>query len=227
MVRQCITVVLLFSLVFIVTQCSKNSTSTNPEEQIENSIEELYILESEIDLEHESILTDTTYENLIKRFKIALLKLNKLLQKARKFVIINDNEEAKEILEKAYEAKDNAIQAVQQEQYEEAFDYIKESAYLAIEAVKLVREEMHDKLKNVKEKLIDKRIELKEFLDEVKNNLENQENPRVLYVYRKAVYHYLKSGEALRNNQLRKAGFHIRESFKLVRFTLRLLEEGN
>ena len=225
MLKQIITVVLMFSLILVVTQCSKNPTTTDQEEPMGDVLEELYELEGEIDLEHESILTDTTDENMEKRYRYSLFKLNKLLLKAQRLVNFSDNDEAQQILDEAYTAKNKAVEAAQQKDFELAFENIKESAYLAIEAVKLVREEVKEKLQDIKEKLLEKRAELKELLDDIKNDLFNQDNPRARHVYRKAVYHYQKSGEALYHNQLRKAGFHIRESFKLAHFAQRLLEE--
>lgn len=225
MVKQSISAVLLLSLFFIVTQCSKNPTAVDQKTPDANTMQELYTLESEIDTEHESVLTDTTDENLEKRFRYALFKLNKLLRKARRFVIISENEEAKQILEEAYTARNNAVETVKQEDYELAFEYIKESAYLAIEAVKLIREEVKETIQDIQEKLVEKRVELKELLDDIKNDLNNQNKPRARYVYRKAVYHYQKSGEALHQMQLRKTGFHIRESFKLAYFAQRILQE--
>jgi len=226
MAKQSITAVLLFSLFFVVTKCSKNPTAVEQETPDANTMQELYTLESEIDTEHEAVLTDTTDENLEKRFRYALFKLNKLLRKAQRFVIISENEEAKQILKEAYTARNNAVETAEQEDYEQAFEYIKESAYLAIEAVKLVKEEVKEKLEEIVERLTEKRAELKELLNEIKDELKGQDNPRAAYVFRKAVNQYHNSGEALRNHHLRKAGFHIRESFKLARFAQRLLEEG-
>jgi len=226
MAKQSITAILLLSLFFILAQCSKNPTAVEQQTPDANTMQELYSLESEIDTEHESVLTDSSEENQEKRFRYALFKLNKLLRKARRFVIISENDEAKQILEEAFAARDNAVESAGQEDYEQAFEYIKESAYLAIEAVKLVKEEVKEKLEEIVERLTEKRAELKELLDEIKDELEGQDSPRAAYVYRKAVNQYHKSGEALRNHHLRKAGFHIRESFKLARFAQRLLEEG-
>ncbi len=227
MLRKLTCVLTALTFLFIITQCSKNPVSGIVDDKVDDPSSEILQLESEIDLEHESALMDTTDENLERRFRIAIHKLNRLLRKAHKFVMLSDNDEAKELLGEAYQARENAIESAENGQYDEAFDYIKESVYMAIEAVKLVKDEVIEKLKEIEKRLIDRMAQLKDLLEEVKTQLEAQENPIANRVFIRALHHFREAGDALREHKLRHAGFHIRESFKLAHLALRILQNNS
>jgi len=214
---------LLISLIaiFSVFQCSKEH-AVQPELQTDPYTEILEI-NIEIDLLDDMALSDASDQEIGGHLRRALQRLERLINRAIVIVRHSQSDEAKELIRQALDAQHNAIMAAKSGDYEAAFDYVKESAYLAIEAVKLAREEIIERREEIIERLKVESQDVKELLELVAELLDEQEHPRAEKLYKRSCYHFRLAVEELREHHLRKAGFHLKRSKKYAHWALRIL----
>ena len=221
----------LIILIFISIQCSKNTTGPesgqeSPQEDISHIYSEVEQMGDEIDGLEELALTDSTdrIEHLLQR---ALRRLDLMLDRASLIVIRHDNEEAESLYELAREAQRNAIDAFNAENYEQAFDFVKESRHYALEALRLIKEDIEERREDIVLRLEQGIRDVQAALDQISAALENQENERVERIYNKASGHFNATREALDQGRLRRAGFHLREARMLAHLALRILNSSD
>ena len=225
------TIVTLIFLVFVSIQCSKNTTG--PESVPESSQEDLSEIYNEVEQMGDEIdgleelaLTDSTdrIEHLLQR---AMRRLDRMLDRASIIIIRHDNEEAESLYELARQAQRNAIEAFDAENYEQAFDFVKESRHYALEALRLIKGDVEENREEIAQQQEQGIQDVQALLDEVSAALENQENERVEKIYNKAAGHLNSASEALEQEQLRRTRFHLREARMLAHLALRILNPSD
>ena len=212
-------------LIFVGTQCSKNITEPAQETQEEAYYTESQQLADDIDDLEELALTDST-ENIERHLRRALFKLERLLDKVGFIVRRHENEAARVLYEEARVAQQNARDAAQTGNYEEAFDYIKESMYFAVEALKLIKEDIQERREEIAQKLGEGIEAVGTLLAEIEAALPNLEDERVEKIYNKASRHFEAAKKALELGRLVRSGFHLRESHRLARIALKIINES-
>jgi hypothetical protein len=183
-------------------------------------------LNEEIDELDRQALSDSTAQYRGLRFRLALRKLDRLLAHASRMVRVTENEEAKDLMDQAFEARRIAVEAAEEEDWETAFDSLKESAYLAIEAVKLVRDEFHEKVEEMMERLQEKFQEVRDLLAEVGDLVEQDQgqHPWAGHLFKRAVHHLHLAELAALERRPRKAFFHLRRAGQLGNLARCILE---
>ena len=221
----------LIFLIFIMIQCSKNTTGPQSvPESSQEDLSEIYIeveqMGDEIDGLEELALTDSTdrIEHLLQR---ALRRLDWMLDRASLIIIRHDNEEAESLYELARQAQRNAIDAFNADNYEQAFDFVKESRHYTLEALRLIKEDIEERREDIALRLEQGIRDVQALLDQVSAALENQENERVERIYHKAAGHLGAARETLDQGFLRRAGFHLREARMLAHLALRILNPSD
>jgi hypothetical protein len=215
----------LVMIAFVMTQCSKD-TSTAPEVSID-PYDEVLSLNDEITALDEQCLTDTT--NIEKRLEIALLRLERLLNHVGHMVGKSGNLSADSLYQQALEAQAHAIAAKDTQNFQLAFDYVKESAYLAFEAAKIIRQEIIEKIKDLIAHIREDIEITREIREEVRILLDQTQNPPplALNLFRRSTYHFGMTFIALDNKKPRKAHFHIHRSRRLAIGAKIILEAVN
>jgi len=201
----------LFIIIFS-TQCSKNPTSQEPLNLSDNSqndfsLEQIQSLSSDIDSIEEQCVSDTAV-NPKKRLAIALIKLDNLLGFTGKIVLHADIEEATDLYEQARDSQHNAIESAQSDSIDLAFSYIKESKYLALEAIKTVYQQIGPP--PVIERIRQFQEEAKALIEQIKPLLEESDKTLAFICFHKGMIHLRLARESLDKFELRKAEFHIR-----------------
>lgn len=226
--KACLNALLLFLiLVFTVIHCSKNPTEQGRSSETSEEIAEVLALGSEIDSLEELALTKTTGDSVGHHLWRALRRLDSMLKRVRFIVMRHDNEEAKALYEQARDAQKKALEAARIDSFEVAFDHVKESRYLAIEAVKLIKEDNQEQREEMIQRLREEIEEVRTLLDEVRTALQDQENRQALRVYERARSHFHSVGDAMQDHRYRRAGFHLRRAKILARIALKILENSD
>lgn len=210
-------------LIFVGTQCSKNITEPDQEVQEDAYYTESLQLSDEIDNLEELALLDSP-ENIEQHLRKALYKLDRLLDKVGFILRRHENEAARVLYEEARGAQQNARDAAQAGNYEEAFDYVKESRYFAVEALKLIKEDIQEHREEIAQRLEEGIEAVGTLLEEIETALPNLEDERVEKIYNKASRHLEAAKKALEEGRLIRSGFHLREAHKLARIALRIID---
>jgi uncharacterized protein YhaN len=177
----------LILLTVFVSRCDKDN-SVAPQDTVD-SYEEILAINQEIEDLDKQVQGDPSETHRGMFFRWALRKLDRLLARASRIVGASDNEEARELLDQAFQARERALDAAAEEDWETAFDALRESAYLAVEAVKMVREEHREELEARLEQAFQ---EVGELLDQVGQLVDEDEgeHPWAAHLYDRAQYHY-------------------------------------
>ena len=224
-------ILILTSFVFIFTQCDK----TPSEPELDASAEQAEILEAytaaeqiglEIDALEDSALTDSTVF-LRRRAARALYRLDEMLDHVGPVIHRFGDDAAKALFQLARDAQGIARDAFQAGEYEKTFEHIQESRYYAMEALKLVREDLEEHKEEIIAKLEQGIADTQALLDEVSAALAENENERAENLYNRAVSHLAAASEALTNERLRAAGFHLRMANRLARLAKKVLENSD
>ena len=218
-------VMIVLPMIFLTVGCS-NQNPAGPE-QFSDPYDEIFAANNDIDLLDSAALSDSSEAVIENHFRRALVRLNHLLLRVGHMVRNNDNEEAEDLFTQALEAKEKAIEAADEKDFETAFDYILESAHLAIEAAKIIREEIKEEIEEIIERLRTEMANLKETLDEIAALLEENENWRAERLFFRAQRHFSHAKTAFQNHHWRRAVFHLKRAKKLAEFALRILNASN
>ena len=230
MKRLTTTLLLFIVLVFIATQCStlltEPETAINSQETLDEetmAFDQAKGYADEIDALEENAVLDSTDENVRRRCALALLRLDLLLGRVEFIVMRHDNEEAKDLYNDARDAQQNAEEAALIDSFETAFEYIKESRFLGLEAAKLVRDEVREQRDQIIERLRNEINIIEGLLEEIRIQLDENWDPAAARFARRSRGHLLRGLLALNHGELWRAGFHLRESKHLAQIALRVL----
>lgn len=223
-------ILILTAFVFVFTQCDK----TPIESEVDADTGQAEIIEAynaaeqigyELDALEDSALTDSTI-HLERRARMALHRLNEMLNRVGPVIERSGDEEAKALFRQALDARDNAVDAVEAGEYEQAFEYIQESRHYVMEALRLIRNDIIVDKEEIIERLEQGIADTQALLDDVSAALAEQENEVAQNLYDRAVSHLDKAREALANERLRAAGFHLKQANKLAHLAMRILENN-
>ncbi len=217
---------LLIAVAFINTQCDKNPADTGVDEGVEFSLDEEYaavsVLGAEIDGLEELALTDSS-EHAARMLLRAFLKLDRLLDKTHRILENHPNDDAIILYDLARDAQQRAQDAAAVPDAEQAFFLIKESRYFALEALKLVRGDIEEKKEEIIARLEAGITEVQALMYELSTALAATPNENAQRVYDRAAIHLQKAQEKLTAEELRRAGFHLREARRLAHLAERIL----
>ena len=218
------------ALIFAATQCSQLVTEPEATMSIQQTVDEertafnqVQEYGNEIDLFEENALLDSTDENVRRHCFMALIRLDLLLGRVQYIVMHHDNEEAKTLYFDAREVQTNAVEAARIDSFDTAFEYIKESRYLGIEAAKIVIEEARERREEIIERLEDEIDLIEDMLEDIYELLDVNPLPAAARFARRSRDHLARGILKLHAGELRRAGFHLRESKHLAKIALRLL----
>lgn len=217
---------MLIVVAFINTQCDKNPVETDTEAGVEFSLEEEYAaavdLGVEIDGLEEVALTDSS-DNKAAILLRAFLRLDKLLDKTHRVLENHPNDEAQTLYDLARDAQQRAQDAAANGDIDQAFFLIKESRYFAIEALKIIREEIQLTEEEIIAKLNEGITEVQALMYEISTALAATPNEKAQRVYDRASNHLQKAQDALAATEFRRAGFHLREARRLAHIAQRII----
>ena len=189
---------------------------------------EIVALGNEIIQLDELSLTDDSPDGIPNRLRQALVKLDEMLNRVHILVRISEIDDAIMLYQEARAAQQRAIHASNEGNYRRAFGFVRESHFLAHEAVRIVKGEMT--AEEIKEALLQHLIERKEaiqaLLDEVSVLLEEEENDIAQRLYERAVLHLELADEALTLQELRRGRFHLSKAEEFAQRALRILNQS-
>ncbi|MBN2029661.1 hypothetical protein JW824_05395 [bacterium] len=216
-------------LVFMVTQCTKNPTESEPVMELldDESFTEIIALANEIEQLDELGLTDDSPDGMPNRLRMALVKLDEMLNRVRVVVMASEIDDAIMLYQEARAAQQRAIHTSHEGDYRRAFGFIRESHFLAQEAVRIVKGEMtSEEIKGaVLQRLVEKKEGVQGLLDEVSALLEGHEYDYAQRLYERAVLHLELAEEALSANELRRGYFHLTKAEEFAQRALRILNQ--
>jgi hypothetical protein len=221
--KTCIKAMLTFLLMlFFITQCSKD-TPVTPETETDPTLEIVGIA-NEIDAMDEVAFTDSSDVDRPRLLRRALARLDELLDRVHVLVARNDNAEADSLYRSAREAQKNAIEAARIDSFHVAFDFIKESRHLALEAVKLIKGDIREDRAAMLRRLREEMAAVRSMLDEIEVLLVGQTNERAEMAFTRAKQHLRMANGAIQDGKLREAGFHVSRSKQYAQLALRILK---
>jgi|GEM_PF-1384513 len=217
--------------VFAFTQCDKTPSEPEAEQSVgQEEVLAVYaeaeVIGVEIDAIEDSAFTDST-EFLERRARRALRRLTFMLNQVGPVVMWYGDEEAKALIQLAREAQHDAVEAIEAGDYEGAFEYIQESAFYAMEAMKLVREDIEEQKEQIIQRLQQGIENTQGLLDDVRAALEGEENEKAERLYNRATSHLGLAQEALEIERLRRAGYHLRMANRLAHMALHVLDHSD
>ena len=217
--------------VFALTRCDKTPSEPEAEQSVgQEDVLAVYteaeVIGVEIDAIEDSAFTDST-DFLKRRARRALRRLTYMLNQVGPVVMWYGDEEAKALIQLAREAQNDAVEAIEAGDYEGAFEYIQESAFYAMEALKLVREDIEEQKEEIIRRLQQGIGNTQGLLDDVRAALEEVENERAERLYNRATSHLGLAQEALEIERLRRAGFHLRMATRLAHMALHVIERSD
>jgi hypothetical protein len=224
------TTLLIFLLLsLMISQCTKNPAESQTVTDLSNdeSVNEIVTLANEIHELDELALADDSPDALPGRLRIALFKLDEMLNRIRIIVMASEIDDAIMLYQEARAAQQRAIHALQNEQYRRAFGFIRESKFLAMEALRIVKGEMtQEEIKAaILEHLVEKKDEVQALLDQISTLLEEGENGMAQRLYERADLHLELAEEALTALELRRGHFHLIKAEEFARRALRILTQ--
>lgn len=221
--RTCMKSMLAFLLMlFFITQCSKD-TSVTPESETDPTLE-IMEMANEIDALDDVAFTDSSDVDRPRLLRRALFRLDELLDQVHILLVRHDNAEADSLYRSAREAQKNAIEAARIDSFHVAFDFIKESQHLALEAVRLIKGDVREDREAMLRRLREEMAEVRLMLDEIEVLLVGQTNERAEMAFRRAKQHFRMANEAIQDRKLRDAGFHVLRSKRYAQLALRILK---
>ncbi|MFH1942637.1 MAG: hypothetical protein ABIL68_11105 [bacterium] len=221
--KTCIKAMLTFLLMlFFITQCSKD-TSVAPETETDPTLE-IMEMANEIDALDDVAFTDSSDVDRPRLLRRALFRLDELLDQVHILLVRHDNAEADSLYRSAREAQKNAIEAARIDSFHVAFDFIKESQHLALEAVRLIKGDVREDREAMLRRLREEMAEVRLMLDEIEGLLVGQTNERAEMAFRRAKQHFRMATEAIQDRKLRDAGFHVLRSKRYAQLALRILK---
>jgi len=222
-------VLVMLFLIFMGTQCTKNPVESPAITDLSNDDPYIQIatLANEIVELDESALTDSSTDAIPRRLRIALEKLDDMLNRVRIVVMASEIDDAIMLYQEARVAQQRAINAARDEHYRRAFGFVRESQFLAQEAIRLVKGEMtSEEIKEiVSQRLTEKKEHVQILLGEVGALLEGQENDYAQKLYERATLHFEMAEEALSSSELRRAHFHLAKALEYAQRSLRILNQ--
>ncbi|HHS13062.1 MAG TPA: hypothetical protein ENN03_04755 [bacterium] len=219
-------IIAILGAALIMTRCERNPVTADGKDEFDSAIEEIERLSTDILTLHEENLLNPETENPGRRLLVAIHKLDLLIHRVRFVVIRSRNEEAAAVLDEARAAYQQAVAAARAEEWETAFEFVKEGRYLAIEALKMARETLETRREAIHEALQAKLDELDGLLAEVETLL-TEETENASKLYERALAHRNRAALALADGRLRAAGFHIHEGFWFGRLALRFISQDH
>ncbi len=220
----------LVSLIFIGIQCTKNPVESQSVTDLSNDDPFIQIttLANEIVELDESALTDSSTNAIPRRLHMALEKLDDMLNQVRIVVMASEIDDATMLYQEARVAQQRAIDAARDGHYKKVFGFIRESQFLAQEAIRLIKGEMTpDEIKEaVLQHLIEKKEHVQILLNEVDTLLEELENNYAQRLYERAALHFEIAEEALSSKELRRAHFHLEKAEEYSQRALKILNQS-
>lgn len=215
----------LLILVLFGNQCSKDISGPEQDVDEETIYNEAIQLSVEIDNLEEIALTGST-KNVERHFRKAMHRLNGLLERVGRILRRHENDAAKVLFAEARDARGKAVESAKAGNFEEAFDFVKESRYFAVEALKLVKDQIQEEREQIIQRLQEGVEAVKGLLGEIEAALPDVDDERVQKIYDKANLHFEAGQKALDDERLRRAGFHLREAGRLAHLALRIINDG-
>ncbi len=172
------------------------------------------------------ITLDDSSGQVVNRLQHAMQDLNRLLRHVGIFVEQSGNDSSRAVFAEALAARDSASAAIGAHDVRAAFEYIRESRDLALEAYRIISGEDPPSRREVFERLVLELDELDHLLADVRQQMEGSAIPGIRRLFDRALHHRRLAGESLHHGELRKAGHHIRESRRYALAVLRILEEN-
>ena len=220
---------LLLIIVFLVSQCT-NPVANNPEDiiadgemSLDDRIEEIEFLDKNIQEMTAISLDESTIHARNKALR-ALGRLNLFLYHIEIVVDSSGSDSARVVFDEALAARDSATTSIEMDSIRLAFEYIREGRELGREAFEIATGNEFPTFEDIFEELVLMTHELDNLLFEVEDALDGTNIPGAKRAFARALHHRRRADAALYNRKLRKARFHIRESFRYANFVLWLIE---